>query len=607
MPRAELDAIKLLWEIVNQKTGDLGRVPYSPQKPAFDFGMPEEDPLPRSTPEEEGVDSGHLASLVRCFTETSSLHMHQLLVVRHGHVILETGFDPYPAGLWHASYSMCKSFTGMAVGLLVGEGKLSLEDRVLDKLSPSAGFLSSLRYRELTVRHLLTMSSGSGFGESGAVSGDDWVERFFSSPLKFDPGTRFDYNSMNSYILSALVTKCTGMSLFDYLKERVFTPMGIRRIYWEHTPAGISKGGWGMYIRPEDAAKLGILYLNGGRYRDRQLIPEDWVKESLVPRIETGEANNPWYGYHVWCALRPGSFLYNGMLGQNVHCFPDMDMVVVTNAGNPEIFQNGKMNAVIRTYFGEQYMPEEGPLPPNPASLHRLMRAVRAAEGKETIFPPITRGGWKSARSVERMNSVRTEAAKERFLKSLDGSTYRCSQGQAGLLPLMMQVVHNNYTRGIRSVGFARKGREFLLTVREGEAMHVLPVGFTRGRHVPIFMNGEEYLAGVKGRFGFNEEGIPVLTLVISFIEDAAERRLRIVFPNREHIRLEWSETPGDVLISGLFNNMNPVSGSTSPVIHAVLGRIDPELIVRGMSMTISPVVTADLVHETQASCRDTG
>lgn len=122
MPSTDLAVVQLLWDLINQKTGELGKVDFLPQKPPFDFQSPVEQPFPRSTPEEQGVDSSYLRCFVSELAAHASIHMHQIMVLRHGHVIYEGGFDPYPAGIWHATYSMCKSFTGMAVGLLIGDG-----------------------------------------------------------------------------------------------------------------------------------------------------------------------------------------------------------------------------------------------------------------------------------------------------------------------------------------------------------------------------------------------------------------------------------------------------------------------------------------------------
>jgi hypothetical protein len=134
MPMNDFAVVQLLWAIINQKTGNVSRVRFEPQKVPYDFESPIEQAFPRSTPEEQGIDPDFIASFVREMGSVPSIHMHQLMILRHDHVIYEGGFDPYPAGVWHVTYSMCKSFTNMAIGLLIDAGKLSLDDKLIDVL-----------------------------------------------------------------------------------------------------------------------------------------------------------------------------------------------------------------------------------------------------------------------------------------------------------------------------------------------------------------------------------------------------------------------------------------------------------------------------------------
>lgn len=593
MPSTDFAVAKLLWELLNHKTGELGRVDFLPQKPAFDFEHPIEQSFPRSTPEEQGVDSSYLSDFVKELAAQESIHMHQLMILRHGTVIYEGGFDPYRAGVWHATYSMCKSFTNMAVGLLVDDGKLRLEDRAVDILQEEwenahAPILSLLRYREITVRNLLTMSTGVAFNEAGAVSGNDWIRNYFESGVKFQPGTAFEYNSMNSMVLSAIVTKLTGKTMFDFLKERLFEPMGIRKVFWETSPKGLTKGGWGMFITEEDAAKLGTLYLNKGVWKGQQLISRKWVEESTSPQIDTGEQDNPKYGYHIWMDCRPGSFCYNGMLGQNLHCFPDIDVIVITNAGNEEVFQTGNMTKILRRYFGPDYQPSGEMLPENITAYRRLMLQKKRLEGGAEPCCRIVRGGW--GRTAP---GRRDEILPDRLLSHLNGQTFHMSDSGIGLFPLIMQVIHNNYTNGISDLGFSWERGLLTLQFHEGAQTHCIPVGLERGRTADINMNGEDYLVGTLGRFSRNEDGVPVLILRIAFIEEATERRLKIFFRDPDHLELHWSETPGDVIITNTLEQITLGSGNANPLVEGIFNRVSPDLFSKTMQSAIQPVVIA--------------
>ena len=221
-------------------------------------------------------------------------------------------------------------------------------DKLDDIFDEQIGLLKFHR-KTITVKNLLDMTSGSEFNEAGAISGNDWVSSFLEAGTKFEPGSQFEYNSMNTYMLSAIVTKVTGKSLFEFCKERIFNPMGIKRVFWESCPRKITKGGWGLFIRTEDMAKLGQLYLNKGKWNGVQIVPQKWVEESTTPQILTGRTDSTYYGYQLWInGDRQGSYAFNGMLGQNVFIYPDINMVVVTNAGNSDIFQTSIMAVKIR-------------------------------------------------------------------------------------------------------------------------------------------------------------------------------------------------------------------------------------------------------------------
>ena len=177
------------------------------------------------------------------------------------------------------------------------------------------------------------MASGVSFNETGAVAGSDWVKGFLEAGIHDSPGTKFEYNSMNSYMLSAVVTEITGETMMDYLRPRLWEPLGITKVFWETCPKGITKGGWGLFLTPEDAAKLGWLYRCKGVWNGQQIIAQEWIEESVKKQIDTDEdGSSCGYGYQIWPKKREGSFNFNGMLGQNVLVYPDLDLVKIGRA-----------------------------------------------------------------------------------------------------------------------------------------------------------------------------------------------------------------------------------------------------------------------------------
>ncbi len=552
MLKAQIAVAEVLKNLIQGNTEEFSRVTYTPQKPQA--GEVQGQQLPRKTPESQGISSRYLAAFLAELAGNERTDLHHVMVLRHGAVIAEASVAPYVKGMWHASYSMCKTITGMAIGMLIGEGRLSLDDKVLSLLDKKAILTGK---KNLTVEHLLTMSSGVTFNETGMVAGDDWVSGYVQAGSKGTPGKQFEYNSMNTYILSAIVTKITGETLMEYLRPRLWEPLNITKIFWESCPMGINKGGWGLFISTEDAAKLGQLVLQKGNWQGQQLVPERWLEAAVAKHMETPEYMGPYgYGYQVWLGGRPGSCTFNGMLGQNVVVYPDLDMVIATNAGSDELFQNCELLDVVRRYFEGDFWPQES-LAENLGDHRRLLDLERQLE---------IRGGlWKNrepGRSGRRGNKKhwgsRTETGlnvtfmeEERMKRMLDGRVYRLEQGHVGLSPLIFQVFHNNYTDGVRTITFYYEKKRFYLGVEEGEILKRLEVGFGRAAVTEVLFHGEPYLVGVTGSFARDEDGRPVLKLDFAFLEEAVRRRLNCYFGEKEgKIELHWDETPGGRLIT---------------------------------------------------------
>ncbi|MCI8504573.1 MAG: serine hydrolase [Lachnospiraceae bacterium] len=598
MLKEQFAVIEVLKNLIQGNTEEFSRVTYTPQKPSFLKAAPAGWQFPRETPESQGISSGRLADFLAELAGKERTDLHHIIVLRHGAVIAEASVAPYESGMWHASYSMCKTITGMAVGMLIGEGRLSLEDKVLSLLDKKAILTGK---KNLTVEHLLTMSSGVTFNETGMVSGDDWVSGYLQAGVKGTPGKQFEYNSMNTYILSAIVTKVTGETLMEYLGPRLWEPLGVTRVFWESCPMGINKGGWGLFISTEDAAKLGQLVLQNGNWQGRQLVPVRWLKTATAKHMETPDHMGPYgYGYQVWLGGRPGSCTFNGMLGQNVVVYSDLDMVIATNAGSDELFQNCVLLEVVRNYFEKDFEAGPGPLAEDPAGYGKL-RKVQAQLAKDggrwengSLKGVGRRGGslrkgW-GFRSGSCRSSRFMEA--ERMKRLLDGRVYRLEQEQVGLGPLIFQVFHNNYTDGIRSVAFYYEEGRFYLALEEGEELKRMEVGFGRAAVTEVLFHGEPYLLGVTGSFAEDEDGRAVLKVDFAFLEEAVRRRLKCYFMEEEkRIELHWDETPGGRLITeGLGALLS--DSLKSGFMDLIRGKAGVDLPALLVDRTIHPIVT---------------
>lgn len=616
MAKEQIAVAELVFNMILGKTGGT-RVDYFPQKPDFPFDAVYEQAFVRATPESQGISSDLFAALLRELDASKDTEMHHFMALRHGKVICECNFAPYPKGMWHITHSMCKSITGMAIGMLIEEEKLKLDENIYDIFPDHINAFSKIFRPVITVEHLLTMTSGVTFNESGIVSGNDWLGSFLNASVNGKPGTEFQYNSLNTYVLSAIVTKRTGETLTEYLTPRLFGPLGITKYYWETCPKGITKGGWGLFLCAEDMAKLGQLYLQRGKWNGQQLVSEYWIEISTARHLKTQNGTYG-YGYQLWMEQRPGSFEYNGMLGQNVIIYPDMDMVLVTNAGNKEMFQDCIMLNIIRKYFPVNYHPADV-LPENPLSYSLLKRLCGELEnGENNNRSTSLRGRWKRnvvsrRKHSDKKYSYRISAAVDRpsdhhsFMRAVSGRTYVMEQQNIGIAPLFVQVFHNNMTDGISEISFTYDAGNFYVSFTEGEVIHKLPVGFGRAADGCVDLHGEHYLVATLGEFARDENDIPVLKLEITFIEECVKRKVHIFFHEDNGIEIRWNETPGKkMILSGLSSITEELSGNF--LYSSLLGdhNITTELLHRLMEQTIEPAVRGYLKSSKETDSIDT-
>ncbi len=296
--------------------------------------------LPRSTPQDQGVDPRGLAALVGALAGgPPEQELRSFVVVRHGHVVAEGARAPYATDRPTALYSLSKTFTATAVGLAVHEGLLELDDLVVDLLPddvPASGLSADERARlgRLTVRDLLTMRSGHDTDPSEAVFAQSrWVAGFLAVPLTHEPGTHFVYNTAATMVLAALVERASGHGLLDYLRPRVLDALGFADATWELSPDGHATGGFGLAATALDVAAFGELLLRDGVWRGQRLLPEGWValasQAHVPPSTAPGDARNDWaqgYGFQMWRSRH--GFRGDGAFGQYCLVLPEQDVVV---------------------------------------------------------------------------------------------------------------------------------------------------------------------------------------------------------------------------------------------------------------------------------------
>ena len=594
MARDQVAVVEMITDMILGKTEGVSRVDFTPQKIIFPEDLPYEQAFERATPESQGISSKRLLMLIQELNDSEYTDMHHLMILKGGKVICECSFAPYRSGMWHITHSMCKSITGMAVGMLIEEGQLSLDENIYKIFEQRLNPLAKIFRPEVTVEHLLTMTSGVSFNESGIISGNDWLESYLNAPVIGTPGTKFQYNSLNSYVLSAIISERTGMTMEEYLRPRLFEPMGITRYLWETCPKGITKGGWGLFLCAEDMAKLGQLYLNKGRWNGQQLVSEEWVETSTQKHVESGD-DTFGYGYQIWMEERQGSFEFNGMLGQNVVVYPDMDMVIVTNAGNNELFQKCVMLNIIRKYFSKDYQPEER-LPENPREYEKLRRLTEQVQYGISRHDRIRRGGWKKKCGVTRSHALHSETYYQN--NQLDGKCYEMKPQSVGLYPLVIQVFHNNMTEGVRKIAFRKEGEDLFICFLEGEQWCELKIGLQKAQDNWLTLHEESYLVAVSGVFSTDADGNLVLKLEMAYLEEAVRRRIYFYFRGNE-MEARWYETPGKALImEGLESITEDLT--RHPIYNKLKEWGGMDLAHRLMEQTIEPVIRGYLEESVQ-------
>jgi CubicO group peptidase (beta-lactamase class C family) len=291
--------------------------------------------LPRSTPERQGISSSDILDFVDAADKQIDT-MNSFMLVRHGYVVAEGWWGPYDAATPHILYSLSKSFTSTAVGLAIGERKMSLDDEVLKFFPDNAPAEPSANLKAMRVRDLLRMATGNQTEAPILTQNLPWTKTFLAHPVPFKPGTHFLYNSPATYMLSAIVQKVTGMTVLDYLKPRLFEPLGIDNPRWVASPQGISVGAYGLSLRTEDIARFGQLYLQKGMWKGKQLVPSRWIEEATAMQTSNGSSpTSDWdqgYGYQFWRS-RHNTYRGDGAFGQYCMVIPELDAVVVITSG----------------------------------------------------------------------------------------------------------------------------------------------------------------------------------------------------------------------------------------------------------------------------------
>ncbi len=552
-------------------------IPYCPQKTR----LPENEDrfFKRTAPEKFGISSKRLYAMLCELEGEPRANIHNLMVIAGGEVICECSRDGYDINMWHLSHSMSKSVTSMVVGLLAEEGKLDVNERLID-IFPELTYKDK-RFPAITVEHLLTMQSGVSFNEAGSVTEEKWSEAFFASPLRFNPGTKFQYNSMNTYMLARIVDRRAEGGFGEFARRKLFHPLHINNYFWEKSPEGTEKGGWGLFISAESFAKFGMLFISHGEFFGTRIISEKWIKDMGETKAVSPEINGDFnYGYQTWVARNSDEKLFNGMLGQDVWICPRNDLIAVMNGGNNELFQESAALEIIRKYLGGEIRDE----------LER--KNVRMLHDKETKFFDCRR--WvrpkEKKRGLLQFLGIRSSVS---FDEAWDGvlGTYAFGNNNVGILPLIVRTMQNNLDSYLEKLALYRVDKDLYLSFWESGAHYVLRIGLYEYKTTVLDFRGEKYIVRAIGEPFVNSDGICEYRIEIIFPELPNTRRMRLIRLGEDKLSIEFFEEPNDRIMENLLLKISEMNAPLAFAADLIEKKFGQGVVIGTLKRTFAPVL----------------
>ena len=326
-----------------------------------------------STPEQQGMDSEKLAEALQQVRQ-HHVDIHSLLIIRNGFIVLDADFYPFQAGQLHDLASVTKSVTSTLIGIAIGQRKISGVSQPILALFPDRQIANrDERKAGVTIKDLLTMTSGldcrfrpNEITLSEMTHSQDWIQFMLNLPMIAEPGSKYEYCSGGMHLVSGIISQSTGVNAFEFARRELFQPLGIHDVAWPADPNGVTYGWGDLHLRSRDAAKIGYLWLNHGRWEDRQIVPAEYLQEAA--QVHSRASWGDEYGYGMWVYPTRDVFEGNGRGGQRLSVVPSKNLVVVMTGGGFEPGDIGKLiGAALKS---------DQPLAENRAGVARLEREV---------------------------------------------------------------------------------------------------------------------------------------------------------------------------------------------------------------------------------------
>ncbi len=489
--------------------------------------------IKRTKPYKKGVSGAGIKKLFDALSRDESVGLAGFGMMSGGEVIAEAYNPPYNSRYRHVSFSMCKSVVSMAVGIAEHEGLLKLDEKLVDIFKASNNVFMKKEMKSVTIENLLTMQTGVCFDEVSSSFALDWCREYMSSDFCMEPGAGFSYNSLNTYMLAAIIVKRSGKPLMDYLKEKLFDYMEIKDITWDKCPMGIEKGGYGMKLSVIDMLKLGQLYLDYGAWtvngEKKQLIPRKWIEESARVHVKLGRDVIDGYGYQIW-RLKDGSILFNGVFGQNVYINRDRNLVIATTASAYDIFPDGKIVNRLCDFAGDDKNFTNTP----------LGAAVDFGNGLMAGADKLAKKIYEKASKNQNKNKYR------QYFNDYLGVEYKFDEYAGSIIPVMIQGVYSIYSSGITGLSLGFKGNSLYLKVCEENTTYKIMLGYKEEEpysYQILKVKGKDFPIAAASAIAFDEDGRPLIKIRIVYLEEVGAMTFKLIFSGGR-LKLKTLEIP---------------------------------------------------------------
>lgn len=461
--------------------------------------------------------------LYNCFYDDMNVNLAGMAVLYNDRLVFEKYKEPYKKEYRHVSFSMCKSVMSMAVGIAVDKGLLSIDEKLVDIFPEYDGLFLKKANKELKVCDLLKMTTGVAFDEVESAFEDDWRKSFINSDISHLLDNGFSYNSLNTYMLAAIIVKKTNQNVMTFLNENLFSFMNITDITWDKCPMGIEKGGFGMKLSLTDMIKLGQLYLNDGVWivdgSKKQLISKEWIKSSTKVQVELDRNCIKGYGYQIWI-LNDNSILFNGVFGQNVYINKKRNIVIATTAAAYDIFPDGVVVERLIEFAGDDAnfcSDMSKPIDTFVINSNKMCQSAKNCYNK--LFK-------------KKIKYREIQQIKKYFSMYL-GKEYEFKDYLSSIIPMYVQGVYSLYSGGIDKLSIGFKKDKLFLKVKEGSNSYVINLGYcdSISYEYQILEIGDKKMPiAACGRLKFDEDGRPLLKINIHFLEEVGTMCFKLIF-----------------------------------------------------------------------------